>query len=202
MSFVIFDTEYTTWPGCQEKGWHGSQKREIVQLAALKVSDNLEVLDTLNLLCRPMVNPVLSDYFIGLTGITNEMVKEQGMPFEQAYRQFQKFVGKDKCLSHSFGCPWENWSDGFVVEENLKINQIFDERPLSYYNVAAWLAKQYQKNGIQNPPKSSGQIAKILGVDNQIQDLGLDEHNALYDVYSIQMGIRYFTQKFNIDFEL
>lgn len=27
MSFVIFDTEYTSWKGCQEYGWQGMQKK-------------------------------------------------------------------------------------------------------------------------------------------------------------------------------
>ena len=196
MSFIIFDTEYTTWPGCQEHGWHGYQKREIVQLAALKVSDNLDVLDTLNLLCRPVVNPVLSDYFIGLTGITNEQVQKKGITFDEAYRKFQDFVGKDACVSHSYGKPWEDWSDGYIIEENLRLNQIHIDNPLPYYNIADWLLRQYQKSGIQHHPKSSGQIAKTLGIDYQIKELGLDEHNALYDVYSILTGMRYFFKKF------
>ena len=34
MSFVIFDTEYTSWKGCLEHGWVGNQKKEIVQINA------------------------------------------------------------------------------------------------------------------------------------------------------------------------
>ena len=66
MAFVIFDTEYTSWQGCQEHGWHGKHKREIVQIAAIKVSNDLRVLDTFNVLCKPNLNPILSDYFIKL----------------------------------------------------------------------------------------------------------------------------------------
>lgn len=39
MSFVIFDTEYASWRSCQENGWTGNQKKEIVQLSALKIID-------------------------------------------------------------------------------------------------------------------------------------------------------------------
>ena len=46
--------------------------------------------------------------------------------------------------------------------------------------------------------QSSGQIGKILGLDKEIAHLNLDEHNALYDVYSILLGLRKlgFTQLF------
>ena len=32
MSFIIFDTEYTSWKGCLENGWSGNHKKEIVQV--------------------------------------------------------------------------------------------------------------------------------------------------------------------------
>jgi len=195
MPFIIFDTEYTTWPGCQEHGWHEHQKREIVQLAALKISRDLRVLGTLNLLCRPAVNPVLSDYFIRLTGITNEMIQKQGADFQTVYQRFRDFVGNNPCVSHSFGRPWEDEADGAIVAENLKINKLPVEKNMTYYNIGAWFQKQYERQGIQNPPKSSGQIVKVLGLESQIKELGLDEHNALYDVYSILIGMRYFVRR-------
>ena len=202
MPFVIFDTEYTTWPGCQEHGWQGVQKREIVQLAAIKVSRDLRVLGTLNLLCRPMMNPILSDFFTDLTGITNKMVQKRGIGFGVAYRRFLDFVGDSPCLSHSFGRPWKDESDGAVVAENLKINKIIPEKAPRYYNIGAWFQKQYERQGIQNPPKSSGQIVKVLGLESQIKKLGLDEHNALYDVYSILIGMRYFVRTCGAEFRV
>ena len=91
MSFVIFDTEYTSWKGCLEHGWVGNQKKEIVQIASIKVSDKLEVLGQLNLFCKPLVNPVLSDYFVKLTNITNECIDEFGVSFNDAYNKFKEF---------------------------------------------------------------------------------------------------------------
>lgn len=81
MSFVIFDTEYTSCKGCQEHGWRGRQQREIVQISAIRVSNDLRVLDTFNVLCRPSINPILSDYFVNLTGITNKQIQSHGVSF-------------------------------------------------------------------------------------------------------------------------
>jgi len=192
MSFVIFDTEYTTWKGCNENGWHGNQKKEIVQIAALKVSDNLEVIDTFNILCRPVVNPVLSDYFINLTGITNEEVSAEGVSFAEAYARFTEFTGDNTCFSHGWGGDYLSKSDGSVMEENLKINNITPEKMLKYRNIAAVFKELYQKHGTDVKTQSSGQIVKILNIQDKLSSLGLDEHNALFDVYSILEGLKFF----------
>lgn len=193
MSFVIFDLEYTSWKGCQEKGWKGKQKKEIVQCAAIKVSDDLmTVLGEFNVYCRPKINPVLSEYFKNLTGITNQLIQKEGVSFLKAYRQFKKFVGSDKCFSHAWGRPWEDKADGDIIQENLKLNNLAEDDAICYYNIAAWFQEKYQENHLKNIPKSSGQIAKVLKRDAVLKKRGLDEHNALYDVYSILEGLRFF----------
>lgn len=192
MAFIIFDTEYTSWKGCQEHGWHGHQKREIVQIAAIKVSNDLRVLDTFNVLCIPAINPVLSDYFIKLTGITNSQIRNRGISFQKAYKKFKKFVGTAKCLSHGYGGKWEEKSDGDIIIENLKLYKMPIDKDIEYHNIAAWLVPEYKKARLREHPKNSGKIAKTFNMDYKIKKLGIDEHNALYDSYSILMGIKYF----------
>ncbi len=85
MSFVIFDTEYTSWEGCLQNGWRGLQKREVVQIAALKVDDDFNVVAEFNQLCQPKINLILSDYFVNLTGISNDDVAQKGVDFASAY---------------------------------------------------------------------------------------------------------------------
>ena len=72
---------------------------------------------------------------------------------------------------------------------------------LSKYNVLRNKLLEYEKYKQLNmniTKQSSGQIGKILGLDKEIAHLNLDEHNALYDVYSILLGLRKlgFTQLF------
>ncbi len=192
MSFIIFDTEYTSWRGCQEHGWHGRQKREMVQISAIRVSNDLRVLDTFNVLCKPVINPVLSDYFVQLTGITNKQIQSKGIAFKNAYRKFKKFVGKSQCLSHGYGGKWDDKCDGVIIQENLKLYNMPIDNDIIYHNISAWLMPEYKKARLRECPKNSGKIAKILHMDSKIKTLGIDEHNALYDSYSILMGIRYF----------
>ena len=192
MSFVIFDTEYTTWPGCQEKGWSGNQKKEIVQIGALKISDQLEVTEELNILCRPVINPILSDYFIELTHITNERVQKQGIPFPTAYQKFESFVGNDVCYSHSWGSEYLNKSDGNIMDENILLNNMSVLKKITYRNIAFIFAELYKNNGIKIQKQCSGEIVKLLGIEDRVKRLNLDTHNALYDVYSILEGLKFF----------
>ena len=70
---VIFDLEYTAWEGSLGRDWSlEDEHREIVQIGAVRLeADTLDELDALECLVRPVMNPVLSDYFAALTGITN-----------------------------------------------------------------------------------------------------------------------------------
>ena len=193
MSFVIFDTEYTSWKGCQENGWSGNQKKEIVQISALKVADSLEVVAEFNEMCKPVINPVLSDYFVNLTGITNEQIANKGHLFADVYNKFVEFVGNYVCYSHGWGGDYFTKSDGYIIEENTNLYSLpITDNILTYRNIAPVFQKLYKKHNIPVTSQSSGQIAEILGLKPKMQSLGLNPHNALFDVYSILEGLKYF----------
>lgn len=195
MSFVIFDTEYTSWKGCQENGWIGNQKKEIVQIAAIKVSDKLEVSDSFNVLCKPSINPVLSDYFVNLTHISNEQVAKCGKSFEEAYGHFENFVDSNICYSYGWGGKYFGKSDGAIIDENLKLYDLTTRKKIKYRNIAPIFKHLYAENNINVKSPSSGQIAETLGLIENMKKLQLNLHNALYDVYSIVEGLRYFYPK-------
>lgn len=192
MSFVIFDTEYTTWKGCQENGWTGNQKRELVQIGALKISDDLQVIKELNIFCKPVINPVVSDYFTELSGITNEFIQEHGITFPEFYEKFKEFVGSDTCYSFGWGGNFLTPSDGAIIEENLKLNKMPEDKTIKYRNIAWWFQQVFLKHHINVVSINSGKIAKTIGIEEELASLGLNEHNALYDVYSILSGIKYY----------
>ena len=49
--------------------------------------------ESLDLLVRPLCNPVLSDYFIDLTGIAQARLDAEGLEFARAFEQFSAFLG-------------------------------------------------------------------------------------------------------------
>ena len=100
--FVIVDLEYTSWQGAHARNWTGpGEFREIVQIGAVRVSgDDLSEANAFMALVRPSLNPVLSDYFVDLTGITNADIARDGMPVTDALASFRDFAGDLPVLSH------------------------------------------------------------------------------------------------------
>ena len=87
--FIIFDTEYTAWEGSQERNWSGvNEYMELVQIGALKVvktSRTIKIVKKFNIYIKPKKNPELSEYFINLTGITQNMVDKKAITFIQQF---------------------------------------------------------------------------------------------------------------------
>lgn len=125
--FAIMDLEWTSWEGANKRQWSGpGEEMEIVQIGALKVKDDetLTETDTLDVLVTPRINPGLSDYFIQLTGITQERLDADGIGFPDALEVLQSFLGGNIAKVYSMG------SDFRVIERNCDLNGVefpFDE---------------------------------------------------------------------------
>jgi len=122
---VIYDLEYTTWSGAQERHWSGKDEyREIIRIGAISIDlDNLQEIEALDVFVKPSVNPVLSDYCAKLTGITDKQIQAEGITLHEAVHKFVDFVGKRNtfCLG----------TDILEILENLRLNNIaFNARTL------------------------------------------------------------------------
>jgi len=195
--FILYDLEYTSWQGALESNWSEPwQHKEIVQIAAIKLNNKLEIIDTFEIYVKPSINKVLSDYFVSLTGITNEHVNKYGISFNDAYKQFTQFCHELECLSYDkTDCPI---ADGKTFIENLSLNNM-GTTDLRYRNIGIWINKQIKNKQISSTTVNSGRLAKLLKRDNNIIKYGLNEHNALYDVYSIREALIYFNFDYKND---
>ncbi len=122
---VIYDLEYTTWPGTLERNWSGeNEHREIIRIGAISIDlDNLQEIEAMDVFVKPSVNPILSDYCAKLTDITDEQIQIEGIELHEALHKFVNFVGKRNIFCHG--------SDIVVILENLKLNNIaFNARTL------------------------------------------------------------------------
>ena len=191
MSFVLFDTEYIADKGFLEEGFDGWKNREVIQIGALKISDDLQILDIFNSYIKIQKHKYISDYFSKLTGITNDIMAEQGQDFPFVYKLFKEFVGDCRCYSHGWSFEQENDADGEVMREMLNYYKIEDFHQPIYKNIAFWFREQYKKKNIRISQQASGEIAFLLGVSEELEKLNLQPHNALYDVYSIWSGLKY-----------
>ena len=175
---VVFDTEFTTWEGAMQRRWSGpGELREIVQIGAVQIdAHSFDVLETFELLIKPVRNPCLSDYFISLTGITQEQVDTYGVGFSEGLTRF---------LSFAQGLPlWAYGADVDVLAENMGLYGVSippDWPTREQSNLAPWFHKQApQTIGV-----NSGRLAQVLGAGAVHH-----EHTGLADSLSIVSAMK------------
>ncbi len=173
---VIFDLEFTAWEGSVAHRWsRPGEFTELVQVGALKVdAASFEVEGELDVLVRPRLNPVLSEYLVKLTGISNEELASRGVDFADAYDRFIRFA--DGAVIAAFG------RDDLIFEFNLALYGMRGAPPLPrYINVVPWLIE----NGIDPKGRNACDVGPLAGVAFEGQ-----KHNALADSRSVLSGIK------------
>jgi len=173
---VVFDLEFTAWEGSMAHRWsRPGEFAELVQIGAVKVDAlSFAELESLDVLVKPRLNPVLSDYFVTLTGIANDALAARGMDFVQAYETFRAFA--DGAPIFAFG------RDDLIFAGNLKLYGIGDALPLPHYtNIVPWLIE----NGIDPKGKNACDVGPLAGVSFRGQ-----KHNAMDDSRSVLSGIK------------
>lgn len=174
---VIFDLEYTSWPGSLENNWSNpGEYREVVQIGAVRLSvPGLTEQFTFNQLVVPQRNPVLSDYFVELTGITNEQIADQGVIFDIALKSFLSFC--DGATMASYG------DDRAVLMENIELLGLSIDHPLTpFLDLAPWFADL----GVDTTEVSSSGLPAHFGLRSSEKS-----HDALGDARAIAMALRH-----------
>lgn len=173
---VVFDLEFTAWEGSVAARWsRPGEFTELVQIGALRVNaETFAIEKTLDLLVKPRINPVLSDYFVALTGITNDELAARGVDFVEAYDTFLDFAG---------GAPMTAFGrDDLIFETNLRLYGLRDRPALPpYANIVPWLIA----NGIDPKGKNACDVGPLAGVPFEGR-----KHNALADSHSVLNGIK------------
>jgi inhibitor of KinA sporulation pathway (predicted exonuclease) len=173
---VIFDTEFTAWPGSVARKWTApGEFREIIQIGAIKIDvATLEEISAFSVLVRPVLNPELSDYITRLTGITQEALARDGVSLPDAVRRFLDFVGGAKMCCYGY--------DGWIIAKNLALLGQPDVwpgfRPL---NIGDW----FEASGVDVTNMNSGGLATLLGAE-----ISGSAHEAVYDCRSIASAMR------------
>jgi len=118
---AIMDLEFTAWEGSSARRWSApGEEMEIVQIGATRHrnDDALSEIEALDVLVKPLINPELSDYFIELTGITQEQVDTKAISFCEALDRLVAFFGNDTKAVYSWG------QDYLVLQRNCQLNDL------------------------------------------------------------------------------
>ena len=178
---MVFDLEFTSWPGSNERNWSlPNEDREIIQIGAVKIetTGDMREVDSFQILVRPLKNPILSDYIVNLTEITQEKVEKEGILFPLALSRFINFIGEHPIDILS------NGGDEEVIEENCQIHNI----PfLSIFKKSTDLKIYFSEVlGISRKNCTSGMLPKLFRLNNHEK-----QHDALGDARSISQALRY-----------
>ncbi len=107
MNYIILDLEW-------DSSYFVKQKRfinQILQIGAVKLNENFDVTDSIELTIRSPISKRVSGRFASLTGITSEKMRN-GIPFEQAVKRYNEWVG-----SNTITMTWSD-SDLYTILEN------------------------------------------------------------------------------------
>ncbi|MFE7170733.1 exonuclease domain-containing protein [Streptomyces sp. NPDC057616] len=182
-TFVLFDLEFTTWPEALEQDWSAAgQLREIVQIGALRLREDLSVAEEFEALVRPVVNPRVSAFFTELTGIDQETVDRDGMAPAEALGAFLGFCRGQSVLSSG--------NDMVVIGENVGWARARGEAVENGYlgahflNIRPWINTVAPVTSTAN----TGRLWQTLGLPKPAAG---HEHSALFDCYSFAAALRH-----------
>ncbi|MEU7576685.1 3'-5' exonuclease [Streptomyces sp. NPDC041068] len=180
-SFVVFDLEFTSWPGALEQDWRApGQLREVVQIGALRLSEDCSIVEEYETLVKPVANPRLSAYFTELTGITQQSVDQGGLPPAQALGEFLGFCEGQTVLSYG--------NDMVVLGENLGWARARGEElkhsmlDAAFVNIRPWVNTVAPTTATANV----GRLWDVLGLPKPVAG---QEHSALFDCYSFATAL-------------
>lgn len=185
--FIIFDTEYTAWEGSQERNWSDDDEyMELVQIGALKViktDTTIKIVKKINIYIKPKKNPDLSEYFINLTGITQNIIDKKAITFNEAMKKFYSFCR----IKNDVKLPMFSYGNDYdIIKYNLKLNSI--NKKSRFYK---WEKKFYDIRPIfdcyvDTSKYTSGTIYKAFNIKQKNTHV----HNALWDCRSMFLSLK------------
>ena len=178
-TFVVYDTEYTSWSGSLARDWSRvGEFREVIQIGAAHVrvdGARLEIGQTLNVLVKPTANPVLSDHVTGVTGITQAQVDDGGLAPGDALQLFAEFLAGRSGIAYG--------NDHVILKETAVINGI----PLSDDDDRFRSIRNTLPDALEvDRSLTSGEIGTAIGSPPETGAA----HDAMYDVLSLIAGLQ------------
>lgn len=112
MNYIVFDLE---WNQCPTGKSHEIKRLpfEIVEIGAVKLNEQKEIVDTFHALIRPVAYRRIHPKTREVISLTIEQLDRDGIPFDEAADQFREFCGKNSRF-----CTWGT-SDLEELQRNL-----------------------------------------------------------------------------------
>ncbi len=119
MDYIVLDMEWNQpWPGSPsaKKVLPVAIRGEIIQIGAVRVTEEQLVTDEFQVMVKPKFYRRLNRRVSKLTGIKEERLREEGIPFPEAMEQFRAWCGEDFVF-----LTW-GFDDIGILRENLQLH--------------------------------------------------------------------------------
>ena len=176
MDYIVLDMEWNQpWPGSPsaKKVLPVRIRGEIIQLGAVRVTEDQTVADEFQVLVRPKYYRRLNSRVSKLTGIKESRLKEEGIGFAEAMEQFRAWCGGEVVF-----LTW-GFDDITILRENLRLYGIDEEWTERWYNAQMIFNAQTDGTSSQKSLKTAMEIFDIEATRPAHDALGDAYHTAL-----------------------
>ncbi|MBE6978223.1 MAG: exonuclease domain-containing protein [Ruminococcaceae bacterium] len=172
MNYIVMDMEWNQpWPGSPsaKKVLPVAIRGEIIQIGAVRITEDQFVADEFQVMIQPKFYRRLNRRVSKLTGIKEERLRQEGVPFPQAMEQFRAWCGEDVIF-----LTW-GFDDIGILQENLRLFELD----------TAWTNKWYNAQMMFNAQTDGSNSQKALKTAMEIFDIepSRPAHDALGDAY-------------------
>ncbi len=172
MNYIVLDMEWNQpWPGSPsaKKVLPVHIRGEIIQIGAVRVTEDQQVADEFQVMIRPKYYRHLNRRVSKLTGIKESRLKEEGIPFPEAMEQFRRWCGEDIIF-----LTW-GFDDIAILRENLQLFGLGERWTERWYNAQMMFNAQTDGSNAQKALKTAMEIFEI--------EPSRPAHDALGDAY-------------------
>lgn len=177
MNLIVFDLEWNI--GYQQRTfrYHGAEevlRGEIIQIGAVKIDMQANVLDTFRINLRPRIFRKLQHHIAKVTGLTQQDL-DAGVPIREGLRQFVQWAGADAAFAE-----W-GMDDVPVLKQNLFLCHLDESWPACWYDLQRVFLSQH--------PRQEGDGMTLESVVNRLGiPMNRPFHDALADtLYTVDV---------------
>ena len=176
MDYIVLDMEWNQpWPGSPSarKVLPVQIRGEIIQMGAVRVTEDQQVADEFQVMIRPKYYRSLNRRVSKLTGIKESRLKAEGVPFPDAMEQFRSWCGEDVVF-----LTW-GFDDIGILKENLRLFGLAEEWTDRWYNAQMIFNAQTDGSNSQKALKTAMETFGIEATRPAHDALGDAYHTAL-----------------------
>ena len=176
MNYIVMDMEWNQpWPGSpsSKKVLPVQIRGEIIQIGAVRVTEDRQVGDEFQILIKPKYYRHLNRRVSKLTGIKETQLREEGVPFPEAMEAFRAWCGEDIVF-----LTW-GFDDIGILRENLMLFGLDTAFTDKWYNAQMIFNAQTDGSNAQKALKTAMEIFGIEATRPAHDALGDAYHTAL-----------------------